>query len=204
MKRRFVHIPFGKGDKRVVVTLCRKPMQKGLAGYIRGKSLPGNLALILSDLPPTRLGFEFAALADYGSGAVFGVIMTSEVFHGIRRGDAMARTCLFHELGHYQRGHTAQQNSDISTKDLERCRIASEGEVSPFELEADAFAAEYLGNACIIAGLAAIRDCQARKLEDSAYDRDSILISIRELERRISVLRSYTIIHNDNKTIENY
>ena len=101
MKRQFMTIPFGKGEKRIAVTLCRKPMQKGLAGFVRGKSLSGKLALIVSSLPSALSGFDFAALADYGSD-VYGIIMTPEIFHGIRRGDALARTCLFHELRHVQ------------------------------------------------------------------------------------------------------
>ena len=188
MKRQFMTIPFGKGEKRIVVTLCRKPMQKGLAGFVRGKSLSGKLALIVSSLPAALSGFDFAALADYG-GDVYGIVMTPEIFHGIRRGDALARTCLFHELGHVQQRHASQPHPDYSADDLERYRLASEGTVSPQELKADAFAAAYLGSACVAEGLSAIRAYQAQRIFDPAYDREAVEVAVRELDRRSAELQ---------------
>ena len=188
MKRQYTTIPFGKGEKRVVVTFCRKPMQKGLAGYVRGKSLSRNLALIVSSLPVALSGFEFAALADYG-GDVYGIIMTPEIFHGIRRGDTLARTCLFHELGHYLHRNSSKQASDTASNDQERFRLASEGTVSPQELEADACAAGYLGSTCVIEGLTAIWTYQAQKLPDPSYDREDVEVAIQELDQRITVLQ---------------
>ena len=148
MKRKYTVLPFGKNEKRISVVLCRKPMQNGLSGMVCGKALGQNIAIVLDKPTSGEADCLYASLERMRNGT-FSVRMTREIIHGLRRGGAMARTCLFHELGHYFRKHLDAPGFQSESYDEERYRLASEGEVLHLELEADATAADYLGIAVV-------------------------------------------------------
>ena len=187
MKRKYIQIPFGKKENHLVVVLCRKPMQRGLIGMVRGKVVGADIPIVMDATPPDLMEYEHAALFGLGNG--MGVIqMTPGVVAGFRCGDPFARTCLFHELGHYLKHHLDNPGFQNGEYDNERYRIASEGGILRQEVEADAVAVEYLGADTAIAGLKMIRDLNARKLGDLSYDQDSARVSVLELDNRIRTL----------------
>lgn len=187
MKRKYMRIPFGNIENRVTVVLCRKPMQRGLVGMVRGKAVGCDIPIVMDTTPTNQMEYEYAALCSLGNG--LGVIqLTSGVVAGIRRGDPFARTCLFHELGHFLKRHLLIPGFQSDEYDRERYRIASEGGILPQEVEADAFASEYIGIKAVAAGLGAIRDLQREKLGNPAYNQEEVEVSIRELDNRIRSL----------------
>ena len=191
MKRKYITIPFGKKEKRVRIVFCRKPMAKGLAGMIRGKCLPHDLAILIDNTPPEKAEYLHAALVGSGD-RVFAVQLTPAVFHGIRRGDAMARTCLFHELGHFVCRHLETPGFQTESYDAERYHLASESKVIRQELEADAFAAEYLGCDVVADALGAIRHLHEKSLASGVYAPEEIAIAMQELDNRIKALEEKT------------
>lgn len=187
MKRKYTTIPFGEKENRLCVVLYKKPMQYGLVGMVRGKSLDCVLPILMDTTPPEQMEYEHAALLSPGNG--IGIIqMAPSMIHGIRRGDVMARTCLFHELGHFVRKHLSEEGFQTEDYDRERRRLTQAGGLMRQELEADAFAAEYLGSQTVAKGLAMIRDIHSDKLYNPSYDPDSVKLSMQELENRIKVL----------------
>lgn len=163
-------------------------MGKGLTGMVRGKGFANDLAILLDNEPSEDAEYLHAALV--GSGDLFFAIrMSPEVFHGIRRGDPMARTCLFHELGHYVRKHLQTPGFQTGDYDRERYSLASEGKVIRQELEADAFAAEYLGCDVVSEGLCQIRSLHEKTLGKGTYDPEGVAVAMRELDSRIEKLR---------------
>lgn len=188
MKREYTVLPFGKKENRVRVVLCRKPMAKGLAGMIRGKCLPHDLAILIDETATDDAGYLHAALVGSGD-MVFAIQVIPAVFHGIRRGDAMARTCLFHELGHYVHKHLEAPDFQTERYDEERYLYASEGKVIPQEIEADAFAVKYLGCEVVADGLSKIRCLHEKSLASGVYDSTETEVAMRELDMRISALK---------------
>ena len=187
MKRKYMRLPFGKKENRVIVVLCRKPMQRGLIGMVRGKAVGRDIPIVMDATPADQMEYEYAALFSLGNG--LGVIqLTPGVVVGIRSGDPFARTCLFHELGHFLKRHLLVPGFQSDEYDRERYRIASEGGILPQEVEADAIAGEYIGVKTVAAGLGAIRDLQREKPGTPAYNREEVEVSIRELENRIRTL----------------
>ena len=187
MKRKYTVLPFGKKEQRISVVLCRKPMQNGLSGMVCGKALGQNIAIVLDKPTSDEVDCLFASLERIHNGT-YSVRMTSEVLHGLRRGDAMARTCLFHELGHYLCKHLETLGFQSESYDEERYRLASEGAVLHLELEADSAAAEYLGIAVIAEGLATLRDKLKESLIADAFDTESAAVAMQELTLRIAAL----------------
>ncbi len=187
MKRKYLRLPFGKKENRVTVVLCRKPMQRGLVGMVRGKAVGRDIPIVMDTTPADQMEYEYAALCSLGNG--LGVIqLTPGVVVGIRSGDPFARTCLFHELGHFLKRHLLVPGFQSDEYDRKRYRIASEGGILSQEVEADAIAGEYIGVKTVAAGLGAIRDLQREKLGTPAYNREEVEVSIRELENRIRML----------------
>lgn len=191
MKRKYTILPFGKKEKRIKVVLCRKPMAQGLNGMVRGKGLPHDLAILVdkpSDADPEYLHAALVGTAEM----VIAIRMTPAVFHGIRSGDPMARTCLFHELGHFVHKHLEVPGFQTDTYDKERYRIALEGGVIQQELEADAFAADYLGRNVVVEGLSVIRSLHEKEFHDGVHIQEDVTVAMRELDSRIVVLKEKT------------
>lgn len=174
-------------NNRLTVVLCRKPLQRGLIGMVRGNVIGSDIPIVMGMTSPEQMEYEHAALFSLGTG--MGVIqMTPGVIKGIRSGDPFSRTCLFHELGHFLRHHLEVPGFQNGEYDAERYRVASEGGILLQEVEADAVSAEYLGADTTIAGLKMIRDLNARKLGDPRYDQESARVSVLELDNRIKTL----------------
>ena len=191
MKRNYTILPFGKKEKRIKVVLCRKTMAQGLSGMVRGKGLPHDLAILLDK--PSDVAPEYLHAALVGSaGMVIAIRMTPAVFHGIRSGDPMARTCLFHELGHFVHKHLETPGFQTEAYDKGRYRTALEGGVAQQELEADAFAAEYLGCNVVAEGLSVIRSLHEKELNDGVHIPEEVTVSMQELDSRIAVLKGNT------------
>lgn len=187
MKRKYTILPFGEKEKRIRVVLCRRPMAQGLNGMVRGKGLPHDLAILVdkpSDADPEYLHAALVGSAEI----VIAIRMTPAVFHGIRSGDPMARTCLFHELGHFVHKHLEPPGFQTGAYDNERYRVALEGGVIQQELEADAFAAEYLGSNVVARGLSVIRSLHEKELNDGVHIPEEVAVAMRELDRRIATM----------------
>ena len=166
-------------------------MAQGLSGIVRGKGLPHDLAILLdkpSDAEPEYLHAALVGTAEM----VIAIRLTPAVFHGLRSGDPMARTCLFHELGHFVHKHLETPGFQTEAYDRERYRIALEGGTSQQELEADAFAADYLGNAIVAEGLSVIRSLHEKELNDGIHIPEEVTVSMPELDSRIAVLKGNT------------
>ncbi len=187
MKRKYTVLPFGKKEQRISVVLCRKPMQNGLSGMVCGKALGQNIAIVLDESSSGETDCLYASLERMHNGT-YSVRMTSEVLHGLRRGDAMARTCLFHELGHYLCKHLEALGFQSESYDEERYRLASEGEVLHLELEADGAAADYLGIVVVTEGLAALREKLKGSLNEGTFDPEEVAVAVKELNLRIAAL----------------
>ena len=162
-------------------------MAQGLSGMIRGKGLPHDLAILLDK--PSDAAPEYLHAALVGSaGMVIAIRMTPAVFHGIRSGDPMARTCLFHELGDFVHKHLETPGFQTEAYEKERYRIALEGGLIRQELEADAFAAEYLGSNVVARGLSVIRSLHENNLNDGIHIPEEVTVAMRELDSRIMSL----------------
>ena len=152
-----------------------------------GKALGQNIAIVLDKPTSDEADCLFASLERMHNGT-YSVRMTSEVLHGLRRGDAMARTCLFHELGHFLCKHLETPGFKSENYDEERYRLASKGDVLHLELAADAAAADYLGIAVVVEGLAALCDKLNGFYIAEAFDPEAVTVAVQELNLRIVAL----------------
>lgn len=155
---------------------------------VRGKYLPHDLAILLDE--PSDAEQEYLHAALLGSAEmVLAIRIAPPVFHGIRSGNAMARTCLFHELGHYVHKHLQTPGFQTETYEKERYRTALAGGVIPQELEADAFATDYLGSDVVAKGLSAIRSLHENTLNDGVHIPAEVAVAMQELDLRIVALK---------------
>lgn len=183
MRLKYNRMSFGKKEKRITFVHFNKPWKLGLAGMVTSPMFQENIAVVIDDTPFEESDYDYACLACDKQGKAPRLMMNSRVFYDIKRGTQEARTILLHELGHYK-------NNDIpngsGTDEGERESLAGAGKVSPAELQADAFAAEYLGTEIVANGLAALKE---RVLHDYAdYEQDYCDATVKELEARIAAL----------------
>ena len=176
-------ISFGKGNERIELTLLDNLMELNLGGMISSPMFSENIAIVVEDNPKT-IDYDFACLGYTKEKTAPRVMMKSEFFDDLKHGTSESKMILFHEIGHYA-------NNDMLTNmgnaDEEREALVVKNKVSKKEIKADAFAVSYLGKDTVITGL---EDLKNRILRDYAdYDKDSILITTREIDIRISHIK---------------
>lgn len=171
---------FGVGKDKIELTLLDEPMELGLVGMVSSELFDENIAIVVEDDPQT-VEYDFACLGYTKAGTVPRVMMKKEFYEDLKKGTQEAKSILFHEIGHYANGDILANSGH---EDEERERLVSQNKVSKKEIRADAFAVQYLGIACVVQGLTALK--QRILTEYADYDEESIQITIKEIDIRIS------------------
>ena len=177
-KKRHGSIAFGKGKRRLVIYHVNKPIGGCVIGMVRSSLFPCPVAVCIDD---GNNHVHFAHLACAENGKTPRIVFERELFYDVIRGLTDARMILLHELGHFYHQHYLR---DLSDEDAFRWDCVELGEVDPNELEADRFAAFYLGVEKTIEGLQCL---QERICRDFVND-DRVRIATKELQLRIRAL----------------
>ena len=176
-------IEFGHGENKITITLLEETMGKGLIGMLSSTIFKGNIALVVDEDHDDE-DYTFACLGCGKDGVAPRVLMTEELYNELKKQTPMAKTVVMHEVGHYYNSDIG--NNDDNSEDRRR-ELVSQNKVCPKEIKADAFAVQYLGKNTVVAGLENLRD---KILVDYAdYDEESVHLSIREIEIRISHIK---------------
>lgn len=187
-KHRLGSFSFGKGKNRLVFSHMNKPIGHGLIGMVRSNLFPYPVAIVIDDTQAEGKDYSFACLACAENGTVPRILIDRELFYDIIRGSVVARVILLHELGHYQHQHLSHRVED---RDQVRTNLATAGDVDPNELEADLYAATYLGKEKTIAGLRDLADWIRKAYTD--YEESSLQLAVKELQLRIAALEDYSL-----------
>lgn len=183
MRMKYNWMSFGKKENRIRFVHLNKPWKLGLAGMITSPMFAEKIAVVIDDTPFDKSDYDYACLCCDKDGRSPRIMMSSRVFYDIKRGTPEARTILLHEIGHY---HNRDAPNATGTDHKEREALAARGEVSPAELRADAFAAEYLGSETVAAGLCALKERIRR--DYSNYEESAYSATLAELDARIAAL----------------
>ena len=174
----------------ITLVHLKKPVQKGLAGMVRSKLFPNDIPLVIDTRPINEWDYSFMCLSHALGSEQTSIWMEREFFLGIKRGEPMARTSLFHELGHNYHKHFRQSIEAMEAYDEARKKCVINGQVIQDELDADQFAVDYLGRDYVVRGLSALKDELTSRIENTDYEENEI--SLKELELRIIKLERET------------
>ena len=107
--------------------------------------------------------------------------MTEELLNELRNEIPVAKVVLMHEIGHY---YNSDVGNNEDNSDDRRRELVVQNKVCHKEIKADAFAVEYLGKETVVAGLEKLKQRILDVYKD--YDEESVELSIREIDIRIS------------------
>ena len=179
---------FGKKGHKITVYHLRKPVRKGLAGMVTGSIFPEKIALVVDPRPRSEFEYSYMCIS-HNRGIPFdSVWMEAEAFYGIKRGDKMARTALFHELGHYYLQHLKGSEEEINAYNLARSEAVDEGKVIQDELDADQFAVDYLGKEYVAEGLRKLNLRINNLIQSGVYEEETGKAAMKEISLRIASL----------------
>ena len=177
---------FGPKKQRIKIIHLRKPVTKGLAGMVMGKPFAQSISLVVDRRPRAEMDYNYMCLSHHADSKSIEIWMERDAFFGIKRGEPMARMSLFHELGHYYHKHLWETAEELSAYDKAREQAAKNGQVIQAELDADQFAADYLGRDYVIRGLSEMR---AELVKECSCDKEQHAIALKELDLRIESLQ---------------
>lgn len=149
MAREYTYMPFGKGAHRLEVVLERKVRRGGYAGLVVSKQFPGTIGIVVREDLLDEMNVQSVYITDKKDGSDPRIILSMETLVGIKRGCIADRFSLLHEVGHYICGHLVDP-PDIEEEFGMRERLLEENQVSQDEVEADAFAVNYLGAEAVV------------------------------------------------------
>lgn len=182
---------FGKKERSVTIYHLRKPVMKGLVvvgGMVKSKQFPSLIALNIDRRPVDELNYFFMCLSYNPDTGCASIWMEESAFFGIKRGEYMARTALFHELGHRYYNHRLETPEERDAYDEARTAFADDGQVKPEELDADQFAVDYLGRDYVIKGLTDLKTALAARSSEED-DEQLKKLALKELYLRIERLQ---------------
>jgi Zn-dependent peptidase ImmA (M78 family) len=114
--------------------------------------------------------------------------MEEDIFYGIKHSDPFATTVLFHELGHFYHNHLENGIADMDIYDAQHLQDMCQGKVSQQELEANHFAASYLGTNVVIDSFKSLTEKIVQRYKGSPDEWAEAKLAIAELNMRIEVL----------------
>jgi len=180
MKRTINRMSFGKNDKRIDIFHLTKPQKNGIAGLIESKQFKDKIGMIVDDDLQTNYDADFACLVTSKNGIAPRIIMERRIFLGLKRGDAMSRFIIFHELGHYY-NKDINESFNSEKYDAERINYVEQGSILKNEAAADDFAVEYLGRDTSIKGLNELYD-QVISANENEMAATEITLRLRSLK----------------------
>lgn len=179
---------FGSGDSTIKLTLYPQPGESNVVGTLISKRFPHEVYLMQWADDRLSAGGEFCYACTAAVDGICAVMMRESLIASLRLGDGLAEMVLLHELGHYVHGDVDRAKAHLA--DDERVRSIQQGKVQQEELDADAFAAEYLGKNAVASALTELKQLRTQKYKGKEeWEQDSVNIGIQELELRISSLR---------------
>lgn len=152
MAREYTYIPFGKGAHRLEVVLERKVRRGGYAGLVVSKQFPGTIGIVVREDLLDEMNVQSVYITAKKDGSDPCIILSMETLVGIKRGCIADRFSLLHEVGHYVCGHLVDP-PELEEENAMRERLLEENQVSQDEVDADAFAANYLGADAVVRAL---------------------------------------------------
>ena len=149
MARKYIYMPLGKGNHRIELILERKVRAGGYAGFVAAKQFQEEIVIVVNDVVLEELGVRSIYITANKDGSFPRVILSGEIFNGIKRGNNGARFSLLHEIGHYVCGHLENPPA-LEDEYARRQKLLEQNQVSRDELEADAFAVNYIGAEAVV------------------------------------------------------
>lgn len=155
---------YGPGDSQIELTLLESPVEHGLAGMLRSASLKNDVAIVVD--PHEGEDYDFACFGCGENGVAPRIILQPDLFADLKSGTDEALTILFHELGHYHNGDCENEEYIRDYYMTDRMNRAESGQILPMEVDADAFAVQYIGRDRAKNGLLQLKK-RLEKTEDS-------------------------------------
>ncbi len=176
-------IEFGNAENKIIITLLDQLMEQGLAGMISSPLFKENIAIITTETPEDD-DYSFACLGCGKEGKAPRVVMAKQLLYELKVGEPVANVVLMHEIGHY---HNSDIGNNEDNSDDRRRDFVSQNKACPKEIKADAFAVRYLGKETVIAGLEVVKQRIIDVYKD--FDEESVELSIKEIDIRISIIK---------------
>ena len=178
---------YGIESNKITITLLDGLMGLNLVGMISSSLFKETVAIVIADKSEDE-DLSFACLGCGKDGVAPRVMMTDELLTEFKKNVPVAQVVLMHELGHYYNSDIG--NNDDNSDDRRR-NLVAQNKVCPKEIKADAFAIKYLGKDTVIAGLETLKQRMLDVYKD--YDEESVELSVKEIDIRISSIKQSII-----------
>lgn len=166
--------------------------QKQVIGEIENRHTQETIAVILLDDDSVEQSKFRSMFVTYNSKfKVFVICINQKQLKDFQSENGISYFGLFHELGHIHYGHVFK-NKNRTQDEIRRERIEAilMGKVVKDELEADAFAAEYVGNLTAVLALQKMReDRRMRDIQANCQNGRNAVLALKEYDYRIIAIK---------------
>lgn len=179
---------FGKGNETVNVCIENTAEKNTSSGCVSSAIFNNSIDIVVNDEHLESANNRLGYITLYGKEKQPVIIISTQIYEGLRKNLDLAFAFIFHEIGHYFGGHLANM-SLLEIENSKRIDYVRKGTVEPDELFADSFSAYFLGAKCVKKALTDLM--LQRKAFDCYYgvlDTEESRLAQREYQLRIKAI----------------
>ena len=179
-----ITIDLKKEDKWISINLQSTPRELGICGSISSSLFPYNVSIVATD-SADKLNFNYACIGKEPKSEMVFLLLETPIYEKLKIRNSMALFLVLHEIGHFMNGDLDKAPEEKAGCYEARTSILERGMVSRYEIEADSFAAHFIGRKPATNGLRELREMIPTQRKDTQ-------MMLTELDRRIKILESTT------------
>lgn len=179
-----ITIDLKKEEKWITINLQSTPGELGICGSISSTLFPYEISIVATD-SADKLNFNFACIGKAPTSEMAFMLLETPIYEKLKARNSMALFVVLHEIGHLASGDLNKAPEEKAECYEARTSLLERGIVSRYEIEADSFAAYFMGRKPATNGLRELREMIPTQRKDTQ-------MVLAELDRRIEILESTT------------
>lgn len=185
----YQEVKLGRGEEKIIIKLLDAPIEKNAVGMVECKLFNDRIVVLVVDSrTEDDREYEYACFVPTKKANIGSVYITDNTFQGLKCQNAMETMIVLHEIGHFYHMHQPLGSKEATFE--KRMLPVAEGKVYSDEIEADEFAAKYIGYAAAAEALLQMNQKSIEKYSNGEYNPEEVALSIKEVELRIQILQN--------------
>ena len=172
-------IDINKGEKWITINLQSTPGELGICGSISSSLFPYEISIVATD-SADNLNFNLACIGKAPTSEMVFMFLETPIYEKLKARNSMALFVVLHEIGHLASGDLDKAPEEKAECYEARNSLLERGMISRYEIEADSFAAHFLGRKQATNGLRELREMIPTQRKDTR-------MVLAELDRRIEI-----------------
>ena len=187
-----------RSEKEVIeVSTLKKPDKYGFFGWMESHSSGKYVRIWVDDATLERLHIRNGYIRYYDDPSKATIVIDTAMFQDYKRNGFEGPMLLFHEFGHFMLGHL-EDDPTVENEFDRRLELLEQDKVSQEELDADAYAAKFIGGDTVYSALWESRESRSALCFFDCDETDEAALKEYDLRMR-AIAAAYGLEHDEEE-----